>query len=99
MSESALVPTLTLYTREGCHLCEDALALIERMRPGLPAFTLRVCDISLDERLHDAYFDRIPVLALDGVELGECVIYEEDLTEALAGERHPLESQRWRTGG
>jgi glutaredoxin len=76
-------PTLTLYTRQGCHLCEEALAVIERARPELPAFTLQLRDISADERLHDAYFERIPVLELDGRELAEYVIDEETLSEAL----------------
>lgn len=75
--------TLTLYTRSGCHLCEDALAVIEAARPRLPAFALELRDIGADELLHDAYFERIPVLALDGEELCEYFVDEQTLVEAM----------------
>jgi hypothetical protein len=78
---------LTLYSRDGCHLCEDALARIERLRPRLRRFTLTVLDISRDARLHDAYFERIPVLALDGEDLCEYVVEDETLLEALGTDR------------
>ncbi|MHB1537972.1 MAG: glutaredoxin family protein [Solirubrobacteraceae bacterium] len=78
---------LTLYSRAGCHLCERALASIERARERLPPFTLTVLDIASSERLHAAYFDRIPVVALDGEELAEYSVEEETLREALLADR------------
>jgi hypothetical protein len=83
--------TLTLFGRDGCHLCEDALALIEASRPRLPPFRLEVIDIDLDQRLHDVYFERIPVLALDGRELCEYFVEEETLLDALAAGGTPPE--------
>ena len=50
-------------------------------------FELQELDISADESLHRAYFDRIPVISLDGEELCEYF-----LQEALVRER--LESRR-----
>jgi glutaredoxin len=79
------VRRLTLYTRPGCHLCEQALATIEQARSRLPAFALELRDISTDERLHDAYFERIPVVEVDGEELCEHFLDEEALQEALGG--------------
>ncbi|MHB1467526.1 MAG: glutaredoxin family protein [Solirubrobacteraceae bacterium] len=74
---------LTLYSRAGCHLCDDALATIEATRSRLPQFLLEVIDIDSEPRLHDAYFERIPVLALDGRELCEYFVEEGTLLGAL----------------
>lgn len=78
-------PNLTLYSRAGCHLCAEALATIARLRPRLTRLTLTVIDIDGDARLHDAYFERIPVLELDGEELCEYSIDEDELLSALGG--------------
>ncbi len=74
---------LTLYTKRDCHLCEQALEVIERVRQEIP-FELIERDICADEATHRAYFERIPVLALDGVELCEYVVEEQALRDALA---------------
>jgi glutaredoxin len=80
------VSVLTLYSKPGCHLCEEALQALVALQGEL-AFELRVRDISSDEALHRAYFERIPVVDLDGEEL--CEYFVE---EALVRER--LESRR-----
>ena len=77
---------LTVYSRPGCHLCEDAVQGLRRMQ-GEIDFELLELDISADESLHRAYFDRIPVISLEGEELCEYF-----LQEALVRER--LESRR-----
>lgn len=59
---------LTLFHTEGCHLCEEAWALLETA--GLAARTRR-CDILDDAAWLEAYRVRIPVLRDDtGGELG-----------------------------
>jgi glutaredoxin len=80
------VSTLTVYSKPDCHLCEDAMAVLRRLQ-GEFGFALQELDITLDEALHRAYFERIPVIALDGEEL--CEYFVE---EALVRER--LESRR-----
>lgn len=75
--------TVTLYTREGCHLCEQALASLERLR-GRMAFELAVRDIDAAPELQRAYFERIPVIALDGEEICEYVLDEQELIERLS---------------
>jgi glutaredoxin len=64
------VRTVTLYTRAGCHLCEQAEAELERLRAELP-FRLDRVDIEADDALLKRYLERIPVVAVDGEELSD----------------------------
>jgi glutaredoxin len=50
-----------LYTRAGCHLCDDAKALL--MRHGL---TPQEIDIDQHSELRDQYNECVPVVAIDG---------------------------------
>ena len=70
--------TVTLYTRPGCHLCDDARAAIERVRERA-SFSLVEIDIESDDALHRAYLERIPVVELDGEELFEHFVDEATL--------------------
>ena len=78
--------TITVYSKPDCHLCEEAMSVLHRLREEL-GFALRALDITADDDLHRAYFERIPVVVLDGEEL--C---EYHVREALVRER--LESRR-----
>ena len=62
------MPRVTLYGKPGCHLCDDAREVVERVRAEHP-FELREVDVSLDPGLHREYGERVPVLELDGEEL------------------------------
>jgi hypothetical protein len=75
-------PRVVLYGRPGCHLCEDALAVIARVRDRV-AFTLEQRDIELDERLLLAYLERIPVVTIDGREAFELFVDEQAFERAL----------------
>jgi glutaredoxin len=77
---------LTVYSRPGCHLCEEALRELRELQDEL-GFAVHERDISLDERLHDAYFERIPVIELDGEELCEYFLEEGLLRERLESRR------------
>lgn len=77
------VPTVVLYGRPGCHLCAEALEVLQRMRAEL-GFSLEERDIEQDDALHRAYLERIPVVALDGEELSEFLVDEDDLRRRLA---------------
>ncbi len=57
----------TLYTKPGCHLCDDAAAALGRLRPRHP-HQLRLVDITSDATLLRDYGERIPVLAIAGRE-------------------------------
>ena len=73
---------LTLYTRPGCHLCEEMKAVVRRAQ-GQVACELTEVDISLDEALLRRYRQHIPVLLADGVEVARTRIGVAELLEAL----------------
>ncbi len=76
-------PTVTVYGRPGCHLCDDALAVLERVRADTP-FALRTRNIEDDDDLLRAYLERIPVVAIDGEEVYDFAVDEADLRARLA---------------
>ena len=57
---------LTLIGKPDCHLCEDALAVVEGVLADYPAVTLEQQSILDDAQLLDKYHDEIPVLLIDG---------------------------------
>ncbi len=75
--------TVTLYGRDGCHLCDEARATLVRLRARAP-FTLEEIDISADDELHARYLERIPVIAVGGRELSDFFVDEPALLEALS---------------
>jgi glutaredoxin len=77
------VRTVTLYGRPGCHLCDDARAVLERVRRDTP-FALVERDIEADDALLRRYLERIPVVALDGRELFDFFVDEDALRAALS---------------
>ena len=80
--------SVKLYTRPGCHLCDDARAALERVRGEHP-FELVEIDIESDDALHRAYLERIPVVELDGEHLFDHFVDEAALAARLR--RHGLE--------
>jgi len=76
------VSTVTVYTHAECHLCEHALEVLNALRAEY-SFELRELDILADEELHRAYFERVPVIELDGEELCEFSVDEPLLRERL----------------
>ena len=77
-----MTPTVTLYGRPGCHLCDEARAALERVRRRMP-FEMVERDITLDDALHARYLVRIPVVFLDGDELFEYHVDEAALEARL----------------
>jgi glutaredoxin len=80
--DEPMTPEITVYTRPDCHLCADAIAALRALQGEL-GFSLRERDIDRDETLQRAYFERIPVIALDGEELFDYFIDEALLRERL----------------
>jgi glutaredoxin len=76
------VALLTLYSKPDCHLCVEAREVLLRVRADLP-FELLEMDIAGDDALLRAYFERIPVVALDGEELFEYFVDEDVLRRRL----------------
>jgi glutaredoxin len=61
---------IVLYTKVGCHLCDDACALLDDLAADVE-FDLREVDILSDSMLYERYKYRIPVVEIDGVEILE----------------------------
>lgn len=62
--------TVLMYSRPGCHLCDEArqVILAERVRTG---FVYEEVDVSGDDALELEYGIRIPVVLVDGEEVFE----------------------------
>lgn len=67
---------MTLYERSGCHLCEEAAALLNDM---IGSERYARVDIEADDDLLVRYGHRIPVVALDGADRLELVITAPDV--------------------
>lgn len=74
---------VTLITRAGCHLCEDAERVLRRLRDEL-GFEYRELDVDADAERRAEYADRVPVILLDGREHGYWRVEEARLRAALA---------------
>ena len=59
------LPEVILYTRAGCHLCEEAKEQIRRVRADTP-FTFRAVDIDRDPALVALYNEEVPVIFVNG---------------------------------
>lgn len=73
---------VVLYERAGCHLCEVALDVIERVRATHP-FDLQRVDIETSDELVRDYGVRIPVVDVDGVERFEIDVDPAELAELV----------------
>jgi hypothetical protein len=71
---------VVLVTRMGCHLCDQALALLLELgvHPDL-------ADVDADDDLHRLYDFRVPVVLIDRVVVAEGPIRRESLEAALEG--------------
>jgi glutaredoxin len=78
-----------LFTRLGCHLCEQAKAVLTELRAELP-FSLLETDVDSNFALQQAYGLRVPVVVVDGRCISELRIDEA----ARASLRRLLEGVR-----
>jgi glutaredoxin len=76
-----------LYGHAECGLCRTALAVLERLRSEL-GFELVERDITADAALHRAYFERVPVVCVDGEEVFDFHV-DEAVLRALLGRPDP----------
>ena len=77
---------VTVYSHPQCHLCDQAMGVLRGLQAQLD-FELQQRDISADEALHRAYFERVPVVLLDGDEVCEYFVDEAVLRERLESRR------------
>jgi glutaredoxin len=73
---------VTLIRKPGCHLCDDAQAVVERVcgELGVP---WEQRDITEDATLHDQYWEQIPVVLVDGEQHTFWRVNEERLRREL----------------
>ncbi len=57
---------VTLLTKPGCHLCDDARAIVEQVVGEVEGVVLHERSILDDEALNARYWDEIPVVLVDG---------------------------------
>jgi hypothetical protein len=74
---------VTLYTKPDCHLCDTAHEVLEGVREDFD-FEIEQVDISRDRTLRKRYGVRIPVVAVDGIELFEHRVDDQALRLILA---------------
>lgn len=56
---------IDIYSRPGCHLCDEAKDVIERVRRRF-GFSIRVVNIETDPELEKQYGEEIPVVFING---------------------------------
>ena len=77
---------VVLFGKPGCHLCDEARAVVASVRARHP-FELEEVDVSIDPELQRIYGERIPVLTVDGDELFEFHVEADELARRLQSGR------------
>jgi len=77
------VIALTIYSRPGCHLCDEMKAVIQRVAARVP-IELETVDVSTNADLDARYGQEIPVLLIDGRKAAKYRLTERELEERLA---------------
>jgi thiol-disulfide isomerase/thioredoxin len=79
------VVILTLYSRPGCHLCDEMKAVVQRVaRAQAAPIAIDEIDISTDPDLEARYGTEIQVLLIDGRKAAKYRVTEGELTRLLA---------------
>jgi glutaredoxin len=77
---------LTIYSKPGCHLCDEMKTLVDRViarYPGHATIAVDLVDISDNAELRDRYGLEIPVLTMDGKKVAKYRVTEEELTQMM----------------
>jgi glutaredoxin len=74
---------LTIYSKPGCHLCDEMKAIVARVLQTRHHLTLEEIDISNDPALLERYGTEIPVLMIDGRKVAKYRITEAELTRRV----------------
>lgn len=81
---SAAEPRVTLYGRPGCHLCDEARAVVEAVCAELGESYVEV-SIDDDAELADRFANEIPVTFVDGRQHDFWRVSPDRLRRALRG--------------
>ncbi|MFE1167406.1 glutaredoxin family protein [Nocardiopsis sp. NPDC058789] len=75
---------VVMLGRAGCHLCEDAWSVIERVTDGLGVNRAEQDLAEVSEADREEYWDKIPVTFVDGRRHDFWRVSEERLRSALS---------------
>ena len=78
-----MTPKVTLYTRKGCCLCDDAKRVIDGARSHA-TFEYEEIDIDSDPAFVSRYNDEVPVIAIDGAKAFKYRLTMEEFLKKLA---------------
>jgi hypothetical protein len=82
----AAEPRITLIGKPGCHLCDDARAVVARVAAETGT-GWREVSIFDDDELRERYWEQIPVVLVDGAQHDYWRIDADRLRGALSGRR------------
>jgi len=88
-----VIPKALLYTKDECPLCDQAKGILDRLA-GEGLLSWQTVDIEEDPTLSSRYWDKIPVVQLDGGQLWYGKISEFRLRQALR-ERGSEREEKW----
>jgi hypothetical protein len=77
---------LTLLSKPGCHLCDEARLIIDRVAADLGVGWTEI-DITTDDALYAQWWEQIPVTLIDGVQHDFWRVDEQRLRRALSESR------------
>lgn len=81
-TEAILPPKVTFYTKAGCHLCDEARAILDEIATHID-YELTELDIRTSPELFALYRYRIPVILLDATLVAEGRILYTDVAHAF----------------
>ena len=73
---------IDIYSRPGCHLCDDAKIIVERVQRRFPFF-LPVINIETDPDLKKFYREQIPVVFINGNKAFKYHVDERELEQKV----------------
>ena len=82
MTHERSARTVTLIGKPGCHLCDDARVVVEKVAAEVGA-VVEEQDITQDEALYARYWEQIPVVLVDGEQHTFWRVDEKRLRAAL----------------
>ena len=89
--------TVEIYSRPGCHLCQEMKVIVERVvRETHAAVEIQEIDIANNRDLEERYGLEIPVLLVNGKKAAKYRVSEKELTRILiskAGEPGPTSAE------
>lgn len=82
-------PRITLVDRAGCHLCDEAAAVLDRVSASRRGAGWVRVDVESSPELLEAYADLVPVVLVDGEPIAQWTVTQAQVLAALRRRRRP----------